>query len=111
MNEDTLEESSKKVNFKFLRTKKFADKNTKEKIDVIITKDVDRTFQSLDFFKKEKTKNFLFKILLNFCSQAEFNYIQGMNYIVASIMHHSEDFRLVFIVFLFLQSIVIMILI
>jgi hypothetical protein len=103
-NEETSEGSSNKVNFKFLRAKKYVDKNQKEKIDVIITKDVDRTFQSLEFFKKDKTKKFLFKILLNFCSQAEFNYIQGMNYIVASIMHHSENFRLVFIVFLFIQS-------
>lgn len=70
----------------------------------VIKKDVDRTFQGDKYFKVKENKIFLENVLYNYTLKSYFGYVQGMNFIAASIMHHSLNYQLVFNIFMFIQG-------
>lgn len=76
----------------------------KQKIRNTIIKDVDRTFQGERYFKMEETKLILETVLYNYSLRSTYHYVQGMNFIAASIIHHSLNYELVFNIFLFIQG-------
>ena len=75
-----------------------------KKIRSTIVKDVLRTYQGERYFKLEETKLILETVLYNYSLRSTYQYVQGMNFVAASIIHHSLNYELVFNIFLFIQG-------
>ena len=80
-------------------TSKAKDKTKNE-----IQKDVDRTFQGEQFFKRDDTKEMLLTILFHYTEKSSLKYVQGMNFIAAYVLNHSLNFELSFNIFMFIQG-------
>ena len=76
----------------------------KDKTKNEIQKDVDRTFQGEQFFKRKDTKEMLHTILFHFTEKSSLKYVQGMNFIAAYVLNHSLNFELSFNIFMFIQG-------
>ena len=79
-------------------------KRKESKIRNVIKKDVARTFQTQKYFKNEETKMILENVLYNFSIKSEFDYVQGMNFIAAAILHHCLNYEITYNIFLFIQG-------
>ena len=57
----------------------------------IIHKDVKRTFQSVPYFNQKATKKMMEELLFDLTKEKSIGYVQGMNYLAASVLFHCND--------------------
>jgi len=85
--------TSDEMTIKLKRTNSNPTSHFKEDVLSIIEKDLKRTFQNYDYFKDELSQFHLKQVLLFIASRFDkIGYVQGMNFIGASIIYHCNNF-------------------
>jgi hypothetical protein len=104
-NYKTKEITQTKGSESYIRSKSVSTiSKARQKAKTEIQKDVDRTFQTEKYFKRDDVKAMLHAVLYKFTEKSSLKYVQGMNFIAAYVLHHSLDYRMSFSIFMFLQG-------